>query len=91
MRQSRPEEAKDSPSPHNANVFAQYSQTGNQHPRGKKKKGKKGEGNQNKRKPTNNADGGKKYKKKVKFPCKLCHGGHLTHQYPLMDQAQKLS
>ena len=38
----------------------------------------------------NNVDGGKKEKKKVKFPCKLCQEDHLTHLCPLMDQAQKL-
>ena len=59
-------------------------------PVGKKKRGKKGEGNQNKQKPTNNADGGKKEKKKVKFPCNFCHEDHLTHQCPLMEQAQNL-
>ena len=84
------EEAKATPSPQNANVFAQTSQKGNQQPGRKKKRGKKGEGNQKKQKPTKNADGGKKEKKKVKFPCKLCHEDHLTHLYPLMDQAQKL-
>ena len=84
------EAAKASPSPHNANVFAQSSQKGNQQPGGKNKKGKKGEGNQNKQKPTNNADGRRKEKKKVKIPCKLCHEDHLTHQCPLMEQAQKL-
>ena len=73
------EATKAAPSPQNANVFAQTSQKGNQQPSGKKKKGKKGEGNQNKPKPTNNADGGKKEKKKVKFPCKLCQEDHLTH------------
>ena len=78
------------PSPQSANVFAQSYQKGNQQPGGKKKKGKKGEGNQNKKKPTNNADGDKKEKKKVKFPYKLCQEDHLTHQCPLMDQAQKL-
>ena len=78
-----------SPSSQNANVFAQSSQKGNQQLDGKKKKGKKGEGNQNKPKPTNNANGGKK-EKKVKFPCKLCQEDHLTHQCPLIDQAQKL-
>ena len=57
---------------------------------GRKRKVKKGEGNQNKPKPANNADGGKKEKKKVKFPCKLCQEDHLTHLCPLMDQAQKL-
>ena len=62
----------------------------NRSPVGKRKKGKKGEGNQNKPKPTNNVDGGEKEKKKVKFPCKLCQEYHLTHQCPLMDQDQKL-
>ena len=90
VKQSTTEAAKASPSPHNANVFAQTSQKGNQYPGGKKKKGKKGEGNQNKQKPANNADGGKKEKKKVKFPCKLCQEDHLTHLFHLMDQARKL-
>ena len=40
--------AKDAPSPQSANVFAHTSQKGNQQPGGKKKRGKKGEGNQNK-------------------------------------------
>ena len=84
------EAAKAAPSPQNANVFAQTSQKGNQQPGGKKNKGKKGDGNQNKPKPVNNANGGKKEKKKVKFPCKLCQEDHLTHLCPLMDQAQKL-
>ena len=81
------EEAKAAPSPQNANVFAQTSQKGNQQPGGKKKRGKKGEGNQNKQRPTNNFDGGKKEKKKVKFPCNLCHEDHVTHLRPLMEQA----
>ena len=51
---------KATPSPQNANVFVQSSQKGNQQPDGKNKKGKKGDRNQNKRKPTNNVDGGKK-------------------------------
>ena len=38
----------------------------------------------------NNADGGKKEKKKVKFSCKLFHEDHLTHLCPLMEQDQKL-
>ena len=68
------EVANASPSPQNANFFSQSSQKGNQQLGGKKKKGKKVEGNQNqnKPKPANNVDGGKKEKKKVKFPCKLC-------------------
>ena len=92
VKHSTAEAAKAAPSPQSANVFAQTSSKGNQQPDGKKKKGKKGEGNQNqnKPKPANNADGGKKEKKKVKFPCKLCHEDHLTHLCPLMEQAQKL-
>ena len=86
VKQSTAKAAKAAPSPQNANVFAQTSQKGNQQPGGKKKKGKKGEGNQNKQNPTNNADGGKKEKNKVKFPCNLCHEDHLTHLCPLMDQ-----
>ena len=58
IKQSIVKAEKASPSPQNANVFAQSSQKGNQQPGGKKKKGKKCEGNQNKQKPTNNADGG---------------------------------
>ena len=38
----------------------------------------------------NNADGGKKDKKKVKFPCRFFQGYHLTHQFPLMEQAHKM-
>ena len=71
VKQSTVEAAKDSPSHQDTNCFAQSSQNGNQRPGGKNKKGKKGEGNQNKPRPTNNADGGKKENKKVKFPCKL--------------------
>ena len=70
MKQSIAKEAKAAtPSSQTANVFAQSSQKGNQQPNGKKKKGKKGEGNQNKQEPTNNADGGRKDKKRVKIPC----------------------
>ena len=64
IKHSIVEEAKAAPSPQNANVFAQTSQKGNQHPGGKKKRGKKGEGNQNKQKPTNNVDGGKKKRRR---------------------------
>ena len=90
VKHSMVEVERASPSPQSANVFAQTSQKGNQQPGGKKKKGKKGEGNQNKQKPTKNVDRGEKEKKKVKCPCKLCQEDHLTHQYPLIDQVQKL-
>ena len=88
MNQSEVEVVKVStPSSQTTTIFAQSSQKGNQQPGGKKKKGEKGEGNQNKQKPMNNADGGKKYKNKVKFPCKLYQGDHLTHQFHLIDQS----
>ena len=91
VKQYAAEEAKAAtPSPQSETFFAQSSQKGNQQHGGKKKKGKKGDGNQNKPKPTNNADGGKKDKNKVNFPCKLCQGDHLTYKCPLMEQAQKL-
>ena len=57
------EVVKASPSLQNENVFAQTFQKGNQQPGGKKKRGKKGEGNQNKQKLVNSVDGGKKEKK----------------------------
>ena len=87
IKHSMVEVSKASPSPQNENVFAQTSQKGNQQPGGKKKRGKKGEGNQNKKKPANNADGRKKENKKVEFPCKLWHEDHLTDICPLMEQA----
>ena len=79
------------PSPRTTNVYnVQYNNKGTQQPSGKNNKGKKGEGNQNKPKPTNDAEGGKKEKKKVNFSCKLCKEDHLTYQFPLMEQDQKL-
>ena len=67
---------------------------GNQQSEGKKKgrnnkkKGKNGKGNVNK---TNEHVGeGPKDKKKVKFPCKLCVGDHLTHLCPKIQDAQRL-
>ena len=56
--------------------------------RNNKKKGKNGKGNANK---TNERVGeGQKEKKKVKFPCKLCAGDHLTHLCPKIQDAQRL-
>ena len=68
VKHSTAEAAKAAPSLQSANVFAQTSQKGNQQPGGKKKRGKKGEGNQNKQKPANNVDGGKKENKKDEVP-----------------------
>ena len=45
VKKSTADVAKAAHSPQSANVFAQISQKGNQEPCGKKKKGKKGEGN----------------------------------------------
>lgn len=42
-------------------------------------------------KPDNNVgEGGKESKKKVKFPCKLSSGDHLTHLCPKIQDAQRL-
>jgi len=35
-------------------------------------------------------EGKKESKKKVKFPCKLCSGDHLTHLYPKIQYSQGL-
>ena len=37
-----------------------------------------------------NVDGGKKDKNNFKFPCNLFQGQHLTHEFPFMDQSNKL-
>ena len=58
IKYSTVETTKDTHSSQNANIFAQSSQNTNQYLDGKNKKGKIGEGNQNKPKPTNNVDGG---------------------------------
>ena len=76
------------------NVVQTSDPKGNQQSEGKKKgqnnkkKGKNGKGNANK---TNEHVGeGPKEKKKVKFPCKLCTGDHLTHPCPKIQDAQRL-
>ena len=60
VKQSTANAAKAAPSPQNEIFFAQSSQKGNQQSNGKKKKGKKGEGNQNKPRPMNNVKEGKR-------------------------------
>jgi hypothetical protein len=37
-----------------------------------------------------NMEGKKKENKKVKFPCNICGGDHLTHQCPQMEEAHHL-
>jgi hypothetical protein len=74
---------------------------GNQQPRGTKKKGRgnncKGGKNNNKVKDENNNDKsnnndgwGKKEKRKLKFPYKLCKYYHLTHLFPKIKEALRL-
>ena len=84
MKPSTSEEAKTStPSTQNVNVhLTQSTQKDTQQSSGKKNKGKKGGGNQNKQKPTNNAEGGRGEKNKFKFPCKIFSEDHLTDNVP---------
>ena len=64
-------------------------QKGNQQPGQNKKNGKNNRkgGNRNENANTNDKNacdtgGGKKPKRKVKFPCKLCKDNHLTYLCP---------
>ena len=87
--------AESSPSQYlSINAVQAFDPKGNQQSEGKKKgrnnkkKGKNGKGNTNK---TNEHVGeGQKDKNKVKFPCKLCAGDHLTHICPKIQDAQRL-
>jgi hypothetical protein len=40
--------------------------------------------------PSTSQDTVGKKKSRVKFPCMLCKGSHLTHLFPRMDEASKL-
>jgi hypothetical protein len=40
--------------------------------------------------PSTSHDTVRKKKSRVKFPCMLCKGSHLTHLFPCMDEASKL-
>ena len=72
----------------NSNPKGNQQSDGKKKGRNNKKKGKNGKGNANK---TNERVGeGQKEKKKVKFPCKLCAGDHLTHLCPKIQDAQRL-
>jgi hypothetical protein len=86
-----------------ADVHSVQSSTnpnGNQQPGGNKKKGRnnrKGGKNGNKPKDNNNNEKmgsnvgeGKREKRKVKFPCKLCTDDHLTHLCPKLAEAARL-
>jgi hypothetical protein len=59
----------------------------------------KGCGGRNDNKPKENANNdilkinvgeGKKEKKKVKFPCKLCIDDHLTHLCPKLEETMRI-
>lgn len=71
-----------------------YNPKGNQQPDRKrkgrgKKKNQEGKGNANKL-DNDAGEGRKESKKKVKFPCKLCNGDHLTHLRPKIQDTQCL-
>jgi hypothetical protein len=83
-------------------VQSSTNPNGNQQPGGNKRKGcgnnRKG-GRNNDNKPKDNANNdrlkvnvgeGKKEKRKVKFPCKLCTDDHLTHLCPKLEEAVRL-
>ena len=80
--------------PTSINIVQTSNPKGNQQSNGKRKgrgnkKNQEGKGNANK--PGNGAgEGRRESKKKVKFPCKLCNGDHLTHLCPKMQDAQRL-
>lgn len=76
------------------NIVHSSNPKGNQQSDGKKKgRGKKkfkgGRGNANK--PNDDTSEGKKESKdKLKFPCKLCSGDHLTHLFPKIQDVECL-
>jgi hypothetical protein len=83
-------------------VLSSTNPNGNQKPGGNRWKGwgnkcKGGRNNNNKPKynsnndrSNNNVGEGKKEKKKVNFPCKLCTDDHLTHLYPKLKEFMRL-
>jgi hypothetical protein len=84
-------------------VQSSSNPNGNQQPGGNKRKGcgnnrKGGKNNNNNKskddnnndKSNNNVGEGKKEKRKVKFPCKLCKDDHLTHLCPKIEEASRL-
>jgi hypothetical protein len=83
-------------------VQSSTNPNGNQQLGGNKRKGRgnnrKG-GRNNDNKPKDNAKNdrlkvnageGKKEKRKVKFPCKLCIDDHLTHLCPKLEEAARI-
>ena len=84
------------PASQNSSISAIQSDNpkGNQNSNGKKKgrgKKKRQDGNTNTNKSGNNVGGGgNESRKKVKFPCKLCNGDHLTHLWPKIQYAHLL-
>jgi hypothetical protein len=81
-------------------VQSSSNPNGDQQPRGNKKKGRgnnhkggknnKAKDNNNNDKSNSNASEGKKEKRKVKFPCKLCKDDHLTHLCPKIEEFLRL-
>jgi hypothetical protein len=54
------------------------------------KNNNKAKDNTNNDRSNNNAGEGKKEKRKVKFPCKLCKYDHLTHLCPKIEESSRL-
>jgi hypothetical protein len=84
-------------------VQSSTNPNGNQQPGGNKRKGcgnnHKGGRNNNNNKPKDNANNeksnnnvgeGKKERRKVKFPCKICTDDHLTHLCPKLAEVVRL-
>jgi hypothetical protein len=80
-------------------VHSSSNPNNNQQLGGNRKKGRhnnhKGGRNNNKKpkcndKNDNNVGEGKKEKRKVKFPCKLCTDDHLTHLFPKLEKVVRL-
>lgn len=76
------------------NAIQSDNPKGNQNSNGKKKgrgKKKNQDGKPGANKYGNNSGGGRnESRKKVKFPCKLCSGDHLTHLCPKIEDSQHL-
>jgi hypothetical protein len=57
---------------------------------GRNNNNNKAKDDNNNDKSNNNVGEGKKEKRKVKFPCKLCKDDHLTHLCPKIEEASRL-
>jgi hypothetical protein len=63
---------------------------GNNHKGGRKNNNNKPKENVTNEKLNNNVGEGKKERRKVKFPCKICNDEHLTHLCPKLMEVKRL-